>query len=368
MDIYNYIDEYGIYTFDDKEFNDIDGIIFSFLSYANFENILNDRKLSIKEAGRMNLGLYKNNNKNMIAVKEANKILRYMKDTNRYKNCILFNYEYVGNNDLQFGALAIEYCKNSVYISFEGTNQLFSGWKEDFMLGYQFPTLSHQMAISYLNKYYTFSFKKIILGGHSKGGNLALVSAMYSNKLVRKKIIKIYNIDGPGLLDMQFYSQEYKKVVNKYKHIVPDYSLVGLFLNNSNTIVVKSNNKGILAHNIKYWQIKNNKLVTTTLSPFSKQLDIEIKKWLITYSSQDKEDFVSNLEMVMRRTNIKSILELRYERKKIINLIYESKDISNNTKNMLIDFVGIIIRCFRNVKKEEFKNFISDNMFNITKK
>ena len=99
MNIYNYIDDYGVYSFDEKEINDVDCVIFSFLSYANFTDILgNNKKITIKDAGRMHLGMHPNKDKNVIAVKEGNKLLRYLKDTKRFKNCILSNYEYVGEH------------------------------------------------------------------------------------------------------------------------------------------------------------------------------------------------------------------------------------------------------------------------------
>ena len=135
MNMYDYIDQYGIYSFSEKEINEVDCVIFSFISYADFTSVFEDTdSLTIQEAARKHLGLYPNKDKNVIAVKEGNKLLRYMKDTIRYKDCKLFNYEYVVDNDIQFGVLSIEYLKNHVYVSYEGTNQEFSGWKENFML------------------------------------------------------------------------------------------------------------------------------------------------------------------------------------------------------------------------------------------
>lgn len=239
MNLYEYIDNYGIYTFEEKPFNEVDSMIFSFLSYADFNQIVGKRKVSLKDVGRMHLGIHNKKEKNIIAVKEGNKILNYMKDTNRYKNCALFRHEYVGTNDIQFCAISIEYQKNKVYVSYEGTDQLISGWKENLLLGFNFPTDTHKKAIKYLNHYYTLGFKKIIVGGHSKGGNLALVASMCCNPLVRSKIQTIYNFDGPGLLDKEFRSKNFKRILPKYAHIIPDDSIVGILLHNQKDTVVK---------------------------------------------------------------------------------------------------------------------------------
>ena len=159
----------AVYSFDEKPINLVDKVIFSFLSYVNFQEIVDYSKITIKEAGRIHLGMHKLDEVNIIAVKEANKLLRHIKDTKRYKDCFLYNYVYEGTEHLQFSAICIEYQKNKVYVSYEGTDQLISGWKEDIVLAYRTNTLSHKKAIKYLNKYFTFSNKQLIIGGHSKG-------------------------------------------------------------------------------------------------------------------------------------------------------------------------------------------------------
>lgn len=368
MKLYDYIDKYGIYSFKQRKFNEIDNAIFSFLSYANLVDIFRDcGSITIQEAGSKHLNLYPNKDLNVIAVREGNKLLRYIKDLKRYKDCILSNYEYIGDDEVQFGAISIEYEKNQVFVSFEGTDELFSGWRENLLLSYQFPTISHKMAISYLNRHYTFSNKELIVGGHSKGGNLALVASMYANFIVRRKIKKIYNNDGPGLLEKEFSSKEYKNILNKYTHIIPNYSLVGLLLNNSNNRVINSTNKGILAHDIIYWTIDDNHFAKTNLSALSQELDNEIQKWFSTYKDQDKIEFIENLDRIFKKANITSILDLKMKKERIFNLIFQSRDMSKSAKKTLCDFIGILVKSLSNTKREEFKNFCS-NIFKIRSK
>lgn len=45
MTLFEYIDKYGEYSFEEKEINEVDNMIFSFLSYVNLQNI----ELSEKE-------------------------------------------------------------------------------------------------------------------------------------------------------------------------------------------------------------------------------------------------------------------------------------------------------------------------------
>ena len=167
-----------------------------------------------------------------------------------------------------------------------------------------------------------------------------------------------------GRIISKMYTEKLKK---KYIHIIPNYSLVGLLLNHTNDKVVLSTNKGILAHNIVYWKIKKNTFERSKLSPISKELDKEIMKWFRKYSSTDKEYFqvfIKNLDDVLTKANIRSVLDLKKEKRRIFDLIHESKDIDESTKKLLTDFILILIKCFKDTKKEEIKEFVT-NMFKI---
>ena len=367
MTIFDYVKKYGDYSFEEKEFTEVDCVIFSFLGYADMEGIITKyNKMTLKEVAEKLLELHRNKEKNIIATREAIKLFIAMKDTKRYKDCLIYHYDYIGNFDLQFGVFSIEYQKNKVFVTFEGTDQLFSGWIEDFMLSCEFPTISHKKAINYLNKYYTFNNKELIVGGHSKGGNLALVASMYANFIVRSKIKFICNADGPGLLDKQFYSSRYRDISDKYIHIIPESSYIGLFLNHDHDKVIKASNKGVLSHAANFWVVDDDHFVGSVLNPMSQKLDIRLKEWLNKYNDKDKFNFVSNLDMLLRRANVSSALELVSKNTKLFRLLREANDIDEETKKQLGELLSIVIDCFKATKKEEFAEFIS-NVFKTTK-
>lgn len=360
MNIYNYIDDFGIYTFEEKPINLIDKVIFSFLSYVNFAGIVDYNKITIKEAGRIHLGIHKLNEVNIIALKEANKLLRYIKDTKRYKDCLLYNYVYEGTEQLQFSAICIEFQKNKVFVSYEGTDQLISGWKEDIVLAYRTNTLSHRKAIKYINKYFTFSNKQLIVGGHSKGGNLALIASMYGNFLVRSQIKEILNVDGPGLLDQEFYSREFKRILPRYKHIIPDNSLVGMLLNNTNEIVVKTTTNGPITHNIAYWEINKDKFVLNELSHYSEELRKDILKWLSVTHKNDIRKLANNFQNIFESAGIDSLIDIKKKKRLIFELIEESKNMAPEAKRVLINFIKMVIKSYGDTYIEEVKNKIKD--------
>lgn len=358
MNIYEYMDHYGIYSFDEKPFNEVDSAIFAFLSYADFYGIVDKHKVSLKDVGRMHLGIHTKSEKNIMAIREANKILKYMKDTKRYKDCYLYNYVYEGNKDLQFSAVMIEFQKNMVYVSYEGTDQLISGWKENFLLSYSYPTETHKKAIKYINKYCTFGFKKLIVGGHSKGGNLALVAGMECNRFVRRKIIDIYNFDGPGLLDKEFRTKSFKRILPLYHHIMPNDSIVGILLHNSKDQVVHANINGPLAHDIYFWEIDKDHFKKDKLTSFSKELKHGLLGYIDSHSDEELKLMVNNLDKMCQKAGVESLLEFKEDHRKIISFVKACASLDMDTRNRLFDLVNIFIKSLGNSKYKDLISFI----------
>ncbi len=359
MNLNRFIDTYGECSFDEVPFTEVDNVIFASLSYLNLYDIFftnRFRKGTILEVANLLFQSYSSKNRTIYAERKAIKLLQNIKNTKRYKDLLLYHYIHEEGEDEQFSAFTIEIQPNLVYVSFEGTDQLVSGWKEDFMFSYMFPTLSQRRAISYVNNHFFLCHKKIILGGHSKGGNLALVAGMYANFWVKRKIIKIYNNDGPGLLLEQIESRQYSSIENRLIHIIPNYSIVGLLLlHGDNTVVVRSMKKGILAHDVMSWVVDDKKFQRTSLSSYSFLLKNQLTSWLNQYDMEERRLFVISLFDVFKRAGIKSTVDLLKHKKLILRFLLESKDIDAKTKKMIREFINVFLQVFKDVKVEEIK-------------
>lgn len=346
MDIFEYVEKYGNYTFEEKEFNEVDNIVFSTLSYIDYSNIVSGNKnykSTINEVGE----LFFNNNKasffDIMAVKASIKLLDNVMSKKRYKDILMYNYEYIGNDDCQFSAVTFEINPKLCYIAYEGTDELISGWKEDFIMSYKFPVPAQKYAIDYLNKHFLFSSKKLIVGGHSKGGNLALVSSMYCNFFIKRRILKVYSNDGPGLRNEEIGSRKYRSIKNKFIHIIPNYSVVGLLLNHENDYkVIKSTKKGILAHNVPYWVIEDDHFKEDTLSNFSKKFDYAFGTWINKYDYEKREMFVNNIFLILEENNITSIVQVKKDIKSIFQIIKSSKKLDDESAVMLKELISIL--------------------------
>lgn len=340
VNLFSYVDNYGDITFSEKCFNDIDNLVFSSLAYLDFSNTsVNNGKHTLEEIGieYLNKCDYKRL-RLRFAQKEAYILLKKIINKKRYKDIILYNYIYTTNKDTQFSAVTFKISNRLKYICFEGTDELISGWKEDGKLACIFPVPSHVSAIKYVNDNISFFDKDVIIGGHSKGGNLALVAAMYIKKHKKHKLKKVYSNDGPGLRKNEFESKEYKSIKKKYVHIVPDCSIVGVLLRNDSYVVVKSSKKNILGHMLSSWIVDDDELFLSELSTTSKKLEKSIISWLEKHDDEERTMIVNKIFSVLEDAEVDAFNNVR-DIKKIIKIIHNVRNIDKQTKDLIIDFI-----------------------------
>ncbi len=339
--IYNYVDTYGNITFDKNPFNEIDNMVFSYIVYLNFNNTkIYNNAHTLGEIGKEYLrkNTYRKVAKTGIAQKGAYKLLEIIINKKRYKNILLTDYIYDANKDMQFSAITFNIDKNLKCIYFEGTDELISGWKEDCYMASRFPVPSQIEAVKYANKHIKLFGPRIIIGGHSKGGNLALIASMFMKNYKKSKIIKIYNNDGPGLRNDEFHSKKYKKIKRKLIHIVPEYSMVGVLLNHEFYTVVKSSKKNIISHDMATWIIEDDKLIPSELSLKSRKLEKNILYWVNNHTDEEILRTTDNLFKVLESENIDDTLKL-LKLKNIIKISYKFLSLDKETKDLIVELI-----------------------------
>ena len=359
--INDYIRKYKNISFEEEGFNEVDNLVFCILTYLDFSNIVSNRRKYIKLSSAGKKYLDKNSfisiSKYGISQIQAYNILKQIIDSVRYKDVLLYSYVYISDINKQFGAMSFKITKDLTFVAFEGTDYLLSGWKEDFQMSYKFPVPSQYYAIKYLNKNVGPFDKNIIVGGHSKGGNLALVSSMYCRGYINKKIKAIYNNDGQGLRKEELESENYKRIKDRHIHIVPNYSYVGILLKNDNYKVIKSSRRDAFAHSIMTWKIKDNKLVPSKLSTISKNLRKSTNIWLDKHDDITKKEIITNIFNALEESNI-------YDSNDFLNLtkwpdiIKNIDSIDEETKILIINLLKFNIEYLINNLKTDIMKMI----------
>ena len=152
------------------------------------------------------------------------------------------------NNEEQFSAVTILMPNGMIYVSYRGTDNTIVGWKEDLNMSFKELVPAQTTAKNYLNKIAEkYKDKQIIVGGHSKGGNLAVYAAAYCEPKIQDRIIKVYNNDGPGFCDKVVNSEEYNRILNKVHTYIPKSSIIGRLLNHKEeTTDLKGSNISVI--------------------------------------------------------------------------------------------------------------------------
>lgn len=342
--IFNYVDKYGNYSFKEKSFNELDNVIFANLTYLDFtETSINNSNHTLEEIGLEYLKKYKIKEikKYGYSEKDAYKLLEKVIKTKRYKDIVLDDYIYKIEG-MQFSALTFKINNKLTYISFEGTDQLIEGWRESFNLIASFKVLSHYEAIKYLKKHIKLFGPKVIVGGHSKGGNLALISSINMNILKKLKIKKIYNNDGPGLNKKDYRSLKYKLIKRKVVNIIPKNSIFGVLLNSDKKKVVKTSYIPFFSHTMSTWSINDDKFSLTTLSKKHEKLHYKTDKWLNEHNDNEIKTMINNIFDIIEKYEISDTMTL-IKLKNIIKIIKELKNIDEETKALAIDFLKVLI-------------------------
>ncbi len=355
--IMDYVKKYGDISFDEEEFNEVDAAILSLISYIDFSGIIgmNKKGQYLRNALDYFLTYYdlKSFAKKGVARKDIIKLCRLIKDKARYKDILLYNYVYKLGFDEQFGAITMKLPNKTVIINYEGTDHNLVGWEEDFAMCYRNLVPSERDAIKYINKSVSLFDKEVIVLGHSKGGHLSMVAGMGAILPIRIKIKKIYNFDGPGLRKEIIKSHKYKRIKDRLNYIVPNHSIVGLILRHDDNIkVVKSVKKDLSAHSIFNWEVLDYAFKDAVLSRLSKNLDSSIVMWLDSHEDCEREKIGKAIFEFLRKNGLNDVSNL-IKIRTLFMLLKNSKELDNETKKVLGNFIKFNVDYMKQNKKEK---------------
>ncbi len=204
----------------------------------------------------------------------------------RIKNCIEIIDEDI---EMQFSAMTLELDNHTAYIAFRGTDDHIVGWKEDFKMSFMDVVPAQKKALDYVNAVAS-KYRNIYIGGHSKGGNLAVYSAVFADKRVKNKIVAVFNNDGPGFKQRLLSTPEYLDITDRIITLVPQSSVVGMLLEHEESYsVVRSTQKGVLQHDGFSWEVMGADFVyLSDVDDDCKTVDMTVKKVLNTMSMEQK--------------------------------------------------------------------------------
>ena len=332
-------------------FNEVDNVIFSYLSYIDFRDLKEDWKEffdlkdlfldfcekysleEIKAAGQF--------------TERAPLLLKEMMEGERFSATKVGYYAEDFDKDKvkQFAALVFLLPDGRNYISFRGTDKTITGWKEDFLLSCQSETAGAKEAVEYFNKIAPVLEGELILGGHSKGGNFAMYAAAFCEAEYKERIVQVYNNDGPGFREEVIQTPEFQEILPKISTIAPQSSIIGQLLSNpAKQHVIHSTAKGILQHDAMTWEAEKDSLVSSELDELSEYTKTTLGSWLESMDDETRESLCTTAFSLIESTKSETFIEFSGNLMKNMETIWKEmgklpeekkKEIMNALSNLM---------------------------------
>ena len=316
--IMDYISWRGDLTFAQSPFNEVDNLILACLSYVNLDRIpavtrqkgIELKKL-VKEFKKLHTIKELEADKSFIRL--APFMMFEMAESVRCGNCVIRNYvnEIVTEAEQQFSAVEIVLDDGTSYISFRGTDDTIIGWKEDFNLSTGVVP-AQERAVEYMQRISDKASGMLRVGGHSKGGNLAIYGSVMC-KSVHDKILEIYSNDGPGFSKEFQESPETAEMMPKIIRIIPEYSIIGTLLEHEKQpIIVASTSRGLLQHDGFSWEVQGPGLVRRDSLNKTALRFIEIlHKWIDGMDMEQKRLLIEDLFATLQASGYENLSEVQ---------------------------------------------------------
>lgn len=297
-----------------REITQLDVFVFSMISYLKFEALLlwGFKKIKIKQfAGIYRKNIYKKYDRS----KRFVKFLEALEKNDRYRELEISDFcsKIDEEKFSQFAALTITLPRNRKFISFRGTDETLVGIKEDFLWAYKENIPSHNKAVEYLKKVIkkedNFTY---LLGGHSKGGNIAIYASAKIDKERQEKIESITNLDGPGFSDKFLNSLGYQRILRRCHTYIPKDSVIGLLFKRKETVsLVNSAAVGIIQHDPYTWYFKDDNFVV--VKEFEKGDDVQNETFneiMESLTEAEREDYINSISQLFFITNKETIYDI----------------------------------------------------------
>lgn len=345
----------GDITLEQVPLNVVDALLLSQLSYLNLNGIIGEgekrQECTLFQASERYWRLHTEKELEQcvsFAPRTAGRLLREMAQTKRFADLVLRNY--VRRIDVaaeeQFEAVEIVLGKKESFISYGGTDDTLVGWKEDFNMCFLSPVPAQTDALLYLEKILEDSGRKVYLGGHSKGGNLSVYAAVKCKKLSSRRILNVYNFDGPGFTRAFIESSRYQEMKEKIETWVPESSIIGMLLEHEEDYqVVESNHIGIMQHDVTSWEVVGAEFVKLPdVKVGSKRLAVGVKEWMSGLKPEELEFFCDCIYEVLSATDAKTLADLNKDRWKSVTAMLRSYNtMDKKAKDMLFALLKAMV-------------------------
>ena len=348
--LFEYAERFGGIKFNEIGLTEADNAIFSRLAYCDFSEYAGKTLGEILKL--LNISDESAENKKSTAYLTQQLLLQIGK-SERFKNIIVLQTRETVSEDFAtaFYGVMFEIYDGLYYAAFRGTDEKIVSFYEDAELAYKFPITSQATALKYISEAIANLGGRYYIGGHSKGGNLAIFSYLFLKDEEKEHIIRVYNNDGPGLpnevAEIMFTPQANETVLN----LLPEDSIVGRMLApGGKNKIIKSEASGGAQHNIFTWILKGSEFESAKrFSLLSDYMEDTLTESLETMNPEQLKSIVQKLFEIAKTAGIKTIDDISIKNyKSLIVAVPELYKLVNDENSEVPDTVKTLISSFIN--------------------
>jgi len=361
--ILDYLDWRGDLSFTQSPFNEVDNVVLCKFICPNFTDIIpagsKGGGITLSSATEEFFRRYGDEPKiGLLAPRELVPMMRKLKDSVRYGQLLLSDY--INRVDLvleeQFSALTYLLPDGTRFVTFRGTDDTLIAWKENLNMGIKDVVPAQVDAAIYLESIAVKYPEMLRVGGHSKGGNLAVFAAIHLPEEYQCRLLAVYNNDGPGFRQSVLDTPEYQRIRSKVVTLVPQYSLVGMLLSHEEEFeVVQSEVSGLMAHDGLTWEVLGTKFVRSSdLALKSRILNSALYYWAAGLDTERRKEFISDIYDLLTSTGASTLTELTENKlRQSLKLIQKLKR-EPEVRAFLVEVIELLIKEYFNSTLEVF--------------
>lgn len=358
-DMFDYLKWRGDILFSQLPPNPVDALIFSTLSYIRFQDIVPETPghwITLADAASMVLD--ESDTQIRYRVRMDLDLLKAAAETARFGQVGLSNYQdvFIPEEDTQFAAVTYYLENGTAFLAFRGTDSTLVGWKEDFNMTFQESIPAQRLALDYTLSFAASSKCDLLLGGHSKGGNLAVYAAAKSDFFTRKRITAVYNQDGPGFTEQMMTDPGYLDIIPKIRTYVPQSSVIGMLLEHEEPYtVIKSKQIGIMQHDPYSWEVMGADFISgNELTADSRFLDRTFKNWLAGMTPQERSEFFDTVFELLMMDDASSTRDL--VRPQNIKAYIKALQNDDNMRRVIASELAKLVHSARRAQQQQDDN------------
>ncbi len=312
-DVLTYLARRGGLSFAAAPFCEVDALILSILAYADFDAVVppEDDGLPLSQALARLMQRDGWDRVGLLMSPKTPVLVRAAGESHRFGPLRLCACRSRTDDETQFAAMALRLPDGTLFLAYRGTDDTIVGWRECFELSYATAVPAQVEAAAYLRDVAAHWPGKLRLGGHSKGGNLAVWAAVHAPAAVRRRIVHVYSNDGPGFSQDLTRTRAYRAL--RISLFIPQSSPVGpLLCQDSRYQVIRSwEHGGIAQHDPFSWEVRGTGFRTLPRrSLLGRRSDRVLHSWIAALDPEERAEFTDVLFSLLSADHAETLTDL----------------------------------------------------------